>query len=187
MSYWVFVFPLLAALLGWIIHWLVLQYLVNSLLPKNKTALANKLGAAVAANFSMKELKEKISGGDASKKLMPMIEGHIDHFLRNKLSKTMPVISMFIGDKTINQLKGVFMTELEELFPTVMQSYFEHLEKDIDIGQLVAAKINSIPGSELSALVKEAARPQLRQFQWLGALSGLIIGILMVVIQFVLR
>jgi hypothetical protein len=39
----------------------------------------------------------------------------------------MPMIGMFIGEKTINELKAVFITELESLFPVIMKSYLGNL------------------------------------------------------------
>jgi hypothetical protein len=35
----------------------------------------------------------------------------------------MPVISMFIGDKTIAQLKEVFLEELHQIFPTLLSQF----------------------------------------------------------------
>ncbi len=41
------------------------------------------------------------------------------------------MISMFIGDKTIQQLKTVFLEELRQMFPTLMQSFVSNLQKDL--------------------------------------------------------
>jgi 3-dehydroquinate dehydratase len=41
------------------------------------------------------------------------------------------MISMFIGDKTIQQLKSVFMEELKQMFPTLMQSFASNMQKDL--------------------------------------------------------
>ena len=49
---------------------------------------------------------------------MPMIEDHVDEFLRHKLGKEMPCLSLFIGDKTIKHSKWIFMQELEDAFPS---------------------------------------------------------------------
>lgn len=77
------------------------------------------------------DIQKKIIDPDNIKKMMPMIEEHIDHFLKVKLAKEMPMIGMFIGDKTITQLKTVFMAELEELFPVVMKNYMKSLQNEL--------------------------------------------------------
>ena len=48
---------------------------------------------------------------------------------------------MLIGDKTINQLKVAFLTELESLFPVLMKSYISNLQKEFDIEKQVSEKI----------------------------------------------
>ncbi|TDX02241.1 hypothetical protein [Dinghuibacter silviterrae] len=49
--------------------------------------------------------------------VLPMAETEVDTFLRQKLPKAMPVVGMFIGDKTIAQFKAIFMEELGTLLP----------------------------------------------------------------------
>ena len=45
----------------------------------------------------------------------------------------MQMLGMLIGEKTIVQLKGAFLLELELLFPVLMENYMNKLEQDIDI------------------------------------------------------
>jgi hypothetical protein len=40
-------------------------------------------------------------------KVMPVIDAKLDDFFRHRLTEKLPMISMFIGDKTIQQLKTV--------------------------------------------------------------------------------
>lgn len=41
------------------------------------------------------------------------------------------MISMFIGDKTIEELKGVFMEELAIIFPILINQFSANLNKDL--------------------------------------------------------
>jgi len=52
--------------------------------------------------------------------LMPFIDQELDHFFKQRLVQKMPIVSMFIGEKTIAQLKEVFMEELNNLFPDLI-------------------------------------------------------------------
>ena len=54
---------------------------------------------------------------------MPVIEAHIDEFLRNKLKDCNSHDGNVIGEKTITQFKTVFMNELEVIFPEVIDKY----------------------------------------------------------------
>lgn len=186
MSYWFLLAPLVAALFGWVIHSLAVGYFFRQVLPAKHAQLAEDAGVAAAAHFSLSDLQSRLLDEESLKKLMPIIEGHIDHFLRNKLSKSMPVISMFIGEKTINQLKEVFMQELEEIFPSTMNSYFENLQRNMDLRKLVADKINSIPSAHFAELLRRQLSPQIRQFRLLGAISGAIIGLMLAILQWIL-
>jgi sulfite reductase beta subunit-like hemoprotein len=47
------------------------------------------------------------------------------------------MIGMLIGDKTIAQVKGVFIKELEELFPILMKQYMTSLQHDLDLEKIV--------------------------------------------------
>ena len=60
------------------------------------------------------------------------------------------MISMFIGDKTINTLKTVFMKEIEDLFPQVMQQFAGELKNDLNIEQMVVSKINNISPEKMN-------------------------------------
>ena len=55
----------------------------------------------------------------------------LDDFFRHKLSVKLPMISMFIGDKTIEELKGVFMEELAILFPVLITQFSANLNKEV--------------------------------------------------------
>jgi hypothetical protein len=72
---------------------------------------------------------------------MPMVESHIDHFLREKLSAEMPMISMFIGEKTIQQLKGIFIAEIQTLFPDMLSQYLDKLERELDLKKILAVQL----------------------------------------------
>src|SRR5262245_46222004 len=105
-----------------------LGFKIQGVLPKKQAAIAAGTGKMVAEQFfSLKTIEEKVSDPSILQKIMPMIEEHIDDFLRNKLKKEMPFIGMFVGDKTIESLKKVFITELETLFPNIMRGYASNL------------------------------------------------------------
>jgi len=80
------------------------------------------------------------------------------------------MLSMLMGDKTINQLKTAFLTELETLFPVLMTSYITNLQKEFDIEKLVSEKIAGFSISKTESLIYQSAKKQLLKVQLLGAL-----------------
>lgn len=63
--------------------------------------------------------------------MIPIIDEKLDDFFRHRLSEKLPMIAMFIGDKTIHQLKSVFLDELKQMFPALIQSYASNLQKEL--------------------------------------------------------
>jgi len=147
MNYWLILIPLISAFIGWFTNWIAIKMLFHpkepkkilgitfhGIFPKRQQQFAEKLGKLVSEELlSFKEIEEKIINPDNLSKMMPLVEGKIDLFLREKLSSVFPMISMFIGQNTINQLKLVFMQELETMFPEIIGSYMKHLESELDL------------------------------------------------------
>lgn len=152
-------------------------------MPKKQSVIATGAGKIVAEQFlSSKIIEEKISDPSILQKIMPMIEEHIDDFLRNKLKKEMPFIGMFVGDKTIGSLKKVFLTELETLFPNIMKSYASNLIADLNIEQLVSQKIAAASIPEIEASIKKNFSKERQLIALASASIGLIIGLLVMII-----
>ena len=161
----------------------ILGFRVQGILPKEQSAIAAQAGKIVAEQFfSIKSIEEKISDPSVLQKIMPVIEEHIDDFLRNKLKKEMPFVGMFVGDKTIGSMKKVFMTELETLFPDIMKSYASNLVSDLNIENLVSQKIANASIRELEISVKRKFSKELWTIELTSASIGFIIGLLTMVV-----
>lgn len=84
---------------------------------------------------------------DASNKLnsfgemKPLIDEKLDHFFKTQLPKKMPIVSMFIGDKTVNQLKEVFMDELDQILPELIPSFIQKNDLNLKIAEIIDLQI----------------------------------------------
>ena len=197
MNYWLFIIiPLISAFIGWVTNWVAIKMLFHprepkkilgitfhGIFPKRQQQFAEKLGKLVSAEFlSFDDIEEKISNPDNLKKIMPMIENHIDDFLRNRLTTEMPVISMFIGDKTITKLKESFMKEIELLFPKVMKQYAVNLKDQLDLEQIVIKKVAGFSSDKLEEVLYQIMSKEFRFVEIIGAVIGFIIGLIQVII-----
>jgi len=107
----------------------ILGFQVQGILAKKQSTIATRAGKIVAEQFlSLKTIEEKISDPSTLQKIMPLIEEHIDDFLRNKLKKEMPFIGMFVGDKTVSSLKK----SLHDRAGDVVSKYYEKLCFEFD-------------------------------------------------------
>jgi len=188
---------LLSCFTGWFVIWISIKLLfrpvkpvsfagitIQGILPANQKLIAQKIGNLVSTQlFSFDALQQKVTDPENFNKLKPEIEMHVDSFLRDRLKETFPMLSMLIGDKTINQLKTAFLTELETLFPNLMKSYVANLEKDFDIEKEVSKKITGFSISKAEDLVYQSAKKQLIKIQLFGAAIGFLTGLIHIFIN----
>lgn len=197
MNTWLMVIiPLIGALIGWIANQMVIGMLfhpkqpvrvlgltIQGIFPKRRLQLAQQLGKLVSSElFSFADLEEKVTHPDNFKKIMPIVETHVDEFLRSRLPKAFPMIGMFIGEKTINELKTLFMNELEVIFPVVMKGYMTNLQQQLDLEKIVAGKIATFSSDKLESVLYQTMGRELGLFKLLGGLVGFIIGVIQVLI-----
>lgn len=196
MNYWLLIIPVISAFIGWVTNWVAIKMLFHprepkrilgitfqGIFPKRQQQFAEKLGKLVSAEFlSFEDIEQKISSPENLKKIMPLIENHVDEFLRNRLSIEMPVISMFIGDKTITKLKGAFMTEIESLFPVVMKQYAANLKTELDLEHIVIQKVAGFSSDKLEEVLYQIMSKEFRFVEIIGAVIGFLIGLLQILI-----
>ncbi len=196
MNYWLILIPLISAFIGWFTNWIAIKMLFHprepkkilgitfhGIFPKRQKQFAEKLGKLVSTELiSFNEIRDKITDPENLSKLMPYVETKIDDFLRRKLSEVFPIISMFIGDSTINQLKGVFMQELESMFPEMIHSYMRNLESQLDLEKIVTEKVYGFSSDKMEIILNQIMSKEFRFVEIIGGVLGLIIGILQVLI-----
>ena len=116
--------PLLVACFGWLISWGFIKIIF---FPHQSIRLAGKqwqsLFSKKAGQISIGQILPELTQGDSFQKLLPFIDAKLDEFFKERLVQKMPVISMFIGDKTITQLKEVFLEELAQIFPDLLSEF----------------------------------------------------------------
>lgn len=195
MNYWLVLIPLLSAFIGWITIRLAIKLLfrphspkkilgfsLQGILPAQKMEIARQAGNYVAKQFSLAGIEQKINDPKNFETVKPLIETHIDDFLRNKLKEQMPMISMFIGDKTINSLKTIFIQEIETLFPQVMQQFAGNLKNEFNPEQMVVSKITSLSPQQFETAFYQNMKKEMRVASLFGAAIGLLIGLIQLAI-----
>jgi len=97
------------------------------------------------------------------------------------------MIALFIGDKTINQLKSVFMTELQELFPIIMKNYVAHLKNDLDLEKIVVDKIANFSSDRLETMLNQILTKEFRFVEVIGAALGFLIGVVQILLTLLMH
>lgn len=199
MNYWLLLIPVISAFIGWVTNLIAIKMLfhprlpvkilgitIQGIFPKRQEQFAVKLGKLVGEELlSFKDIEQKITDPGNIKAMIPLIENHIDRFLREKLSETMPMLSMFIGDKTIDKIKEVFLGELENLFPVIMKSYLGKLQTELDLEAIVTEKVKAFSSEKLEQILYQVMSKEFTFIEIIGAILGFMIGLLQVVITVV--
>jgi uncharacterized membrane protein YheB (UPF0754 family) len=194
-----YLIPFISAFIGWFTNWIAIKMLFHpkkpvtvlgitfiGIFPKRQAQFAEKLGKLVSEELlSFEDIEAKISNPANIDQLMPQIDAHIDQFLRVKLADQMPVISMFIGDKTIQQMKSVFMVELKDLFPSLMKNYMGQLKKDLDLEKIVIEKVKGFSTDKLEQILNDIMAKEFRFVEIIGGVLGFIIGIVQVILTLI--
>ena len=201
LTWWLFTIPFISAFIHWLTIWMALKLLfhprqpkrilgftLQGVFPKRQQQIAETLGRIVGQELlSFGDIEKTITDPANVGRILPLAEEHIDSFLRVRLKETMPMVSFFVGDKTIGQLKAVFMKELEDLFPVVMREYVSHLRNDLDLERIVAAKIAGYSAERLEILLDEFLTKEFRFVEVIGALLGFLIGWLQIMLTLLLK
>jgi uncharacterized membrane protein YheB (UPF0754 family) len=191
----------LATFTGWVTTWIAIKMLfhprkpvkilgitIQGIFPKNQQRIAEKLGQVVSKELlSFGEIEQKLTSEENLQKLMPEVEVHIDHFLRNKLKDVFPMLAMFIGDKTISQLKEAFLSELQDLFPILMKSYMNKLQHDLDLERIVVEKISNFSTEKLEDLLDQITKEEFKFLELIGGVFGFMIGLIQVLLAVFLK
>jgi uncharacterized membrane protein YheB (UPF0754 family) len=194
MNYWLLLIPVISAFIGWVTNWVAIKMLFHpkqpvkvlgitfqGIFPKRQDQFAVKLGKLVSEQLlSFNDIESKLTNPANLQKMMPMVEQKIDDFLRIRLADTMPMISMFIGDKTIEKLKTAITNELESLFPALIKNYTSSLRQELDLEQIVTEKVKNFSSDQLEDILYQVMAREFRFVEIIGGVLGFLIGLLQV-------
>ncbi|HEX5555779.1 MAG TPA: DUF445 family protein [Chitinophagaceae bacterium] len=192
----IYLIPLISAFIGWITNLIAIKmlfhpkkpvrlgfYTLQGIFPKRQEQFAEKLGKLVAVELlSFEDISERLSNPEKINGLLPAIADQMDTFLRRKLPESMPVLSMFIGDNTVDKIKKVFMEEMEVLLPGLIHGYVDSHRKDLDLEKIVTEKVSGFSSDKLEEILNDIMKKEFRFVEIIGGVLGFIIGLLQVLI-----
>jgi uncharacterized membrane protein YheB (UPF0754 family) len=184
--------PLIAAFIGWITTWLAIKMLfhprnpvhflgmtIQGVFPKRQQMVAQKLGEIVAKELiHFDEIAAMLKDPQQLKDLTPTIEKHLDSFLHVKLKEKLPVISMFVGDSTIQKLKDGMLEEIEVLLPEVINQYTNSLGQKIDIEKIVTEKVANYSSDKLEEILLSVMKKEFWFLELVALVLGFVIGLM---------
>ena len=191
-----YLLPFIAAFIGWFTNYIAVKMLfhprkpvkilgitLQGIFPKRQTQFAQKLGTLVSNELiSFDEIANKINTPNTTKQALPIIEQHIDHFIQHKLKEEIPLLSMFITEKSIASIKQSMVREIENMFPTLIQKMVEGIKNDLDIEKIVIEKVNNFSSDKLEQILFSIMKKEFRFIEIIGAVLGFVIGLLQILL-----
>ena len=158
----------------------ILGVKVQGLVPGNFNKLSQQLSDMIYQLLITHKdaLKAEITSEKKIEQLMPHIAEHIEYFLKEKLPQSMPMIAMLIGDKTIGQIKEVFVGEIKILFPKLIGQYADHLLEDERLYPLLTEQLQSAAAYGYVIGMRERGSSLFWKIKLAAFIFGLLLGLL---------
>jgi uncharacterized membrane protein YheB (UPF0754 family) len=193
----VFLIPLISAFIGWFTNWIAIKMLFHprepkrilgltfhGIFPKRQKQFAEKLGKIVSTELiSFEDIKNKLVQPSTVAKVMPLIRERLDGFIKTKLTEKMPILSMFIGNNTLDQIKESMVEELANSLPEMLEHLGGELKNEFNVEQIVADKVNNFSSDKLEEILLSIMSKEFRFVEIIGAVLGFLIGLLQLLIS----
>ena len=191
--------PAIAAFTGWFTTWIAFYMLfhprkpihlfgmtIQGIFPKRQKTFAMKLGAVVANELlHFKDIAAQIKDPEELAKVMPDIEKHIDVFLNERLKEKLPIISMFVGQGTLEKIKEGLMEEIQLMLPEVIGKYADNLAHKIDVERMVTEKVSNFSSDKLEEILAAVMKKEFKFVELVGGVLGFVIGLIQMGLSFI--
>lgn len=195
-SMFLYTIPFISAIIGWITNFLAVKMLfhpkkkvnlglfsIQGIFPKRQALLAEKLGAIVAKElFSFNDIKERFTTTESATEINKILDEKLEDFLENKLKALMPMLSMFINSDTKAKIKATLHEEFQHIFPDILNSFADKLEKDLNVEEIVTKKVAAFSSEKLEQILFSIMRKEFRFIEILGGVLGFVIGLVQLAI-----
>lgn len=170
-----FIIPIFTGIFGWFLIWLLAKSLF---FPKKAIQIGGFRWESglipLIQKFPIEFIMPNAIDSDANFKAMqPLIEEKLDFFFSNTIKEKLPMMSMFIGEKTVVQLKTVFLAELADIFPQIIDEFTKNAKNSLTHTNAVKLTDNLAP------ILMKSIQPIQRIALILGICWGSLIVILL--------
>lgn len=189
-----FILPFIAAVIGWFTNYLAVKMLFHpskpktvlgltfqGIFPKRQKEIATKIGKVVADELlSVDDIKEKVVDAESMDKIYETVEEKMDDFLDEKMGKKFPLVSLFTSKKMKMSVRDEMLTEVRAQLPSMLDSYIEHFEANLDIEEMISDKFGQLSSDRLEQVMNEILSKEFRFIEIIGAVVGFIVGLVQV-------
>ena len=195
-SSFIFILPIIAALIGWATNFVAIKMLFHpqdpkkilgitfqGVFPKRQRQIAERLGELVANElFSIKDVAQKIEELSTRPEALEEVGKRIEKTIREKLVAAFPMLSMFLSDEMIEKVTKLFQSELEDFLRASAQGLAVKMEDSVDVKSLVEEKVRAFSSNKIEELLIGFMEQEFRFIEKIGAVLGFLIGCIQVIL-----
>lgn len=190
-----YVIPFISAVIGYVTNYIAIKMLfyprrpinlrlftIQGIFPKRKTLLARRMAKLVAEELlSMDQLKDEIDRQATQGEIRDAIEDEVERYLKEKISSLNPIISTFINDNRMLQLRDKICHEIESFIPKITRQFFNRLDT-VNLENMVFEQVASFTSDKLENMMMSVIQDELKFIEWAGAFLGFAIGLIQVLL-----
>jgi uncharacterized membrane protein YheB (UPF0754 family) len=190
MSYYYLLIPIIGAIIGYFTNFIAVKMLfrplepiniplfnikIQGLLPSRRDELAESIAESIESNLlSIDHIMEEFDNEMIKEELNFIIEDTIDQKIKKNFKYVMPRL---LKDLSREIIVDAIREEVDENFDDWMKTLTGKIKDEIDIKEMIEAKIKSFSLITLEELVLDIASRELKHIEYLGGVIGFIIGL----------
>lgn len=188
--------PIVSGFIGWITTWLAVKmlfyprrpydigiYVVQGIFPKNKSKIAEKLGAVVQKDLiNFTDIKHKLLDAPALANFGEEISIQVEKAIRDKIEANV-FSRTLIPEPLIQSIHKSIAKEIENALPNVIDSSITKIEQKLDIEAIVTEKVKNFSDQKLEDLLLAVTKKEFTFIEIVGGVFGFFIGIIQAVIS----
>jgi len=185
------IFPAVGALVGWLTNWLAIRMLfrprkpvrvffwsLQGVIPKRHAQLAERIAETVEKSLlTQEDLEKAMSGVQWHEEVDRMIRRVLHERGPGGIIEKIPGLSQAWRNIVLPSLQDVLGKEVIRFLDRYRSSFVSRLRDSVNIREIVQNKVQQFEVEALESLVLDVAAKEFTHIQWVGAVTGALIGV----------
>jgi len=191
-----FISPVIGAVIGWFTNWLAIRMLfrprkpvkilgwtLQGVIPRRHNQLAVRIAETVEDRLlTQEDLEKAMSGVQWHEEVNRVIKKVLHDRGPGGIIEKIPGLSQAWKRVVLPSLQEVLGKEIVRFLDRYRNSFLARLRDSVNIREIVQNKVQQFEVEALESLVVEVARKEFAHIQWVGAITGALIGVIQGVI-----
>lgn len=183
--------PLIGAAIGWFTNWLAIKMLfrprkpvkilgwtLQGVIPRRHAQLASRIAETVEDRLlTQEDLEKAMSGVQWHDEVNLLIRRVLHERGPGGIIEKIPGLSRAWKMVVLPSLQDVLSKEIIRFLNRYRSSFLTRLRGSVNIREIVENKVQQFEVEALESLVVDVAKKEFSHIQWVGAVTGALIGV----------